>query len=100
MSKNDNEKLIDTVIGEAIIDMIESGKDISLDALTELLRENLGSEAEGKKQDAYRAAITGIHSIRDDVRRSKRTGGRLKMNNERSKLSFNSASTASKPTRH
>jgi hypothetical protein len=39
MSKNDKDKLVDTVMGEAILTLLESAEDISFDALIVQLQE-------------------------------------------------------------
>ncbi|WP_313083874.1 biofilm development regulator YmgB/AriR family protein [Atlantibacter sp.] len=64
MSDNDNQKLVDTVMGEAVMALLESEKAVSFDELIAKLQESLSNETDPQRQAAYRAAIGGIHKFR------------------------------------
>lgn len=64
MSKNDKEKLVDTVMGEAVLSILESEDDVSFDALIGQLQEALSTEHDGERQEALRTAIGGVHGFR------------------------------------
>ncbi|MEX5413662.1 biofilm development regulator YmgB/AriR family protein [Atlantibacter hermannii] len=64
MFKNDNDTLVDTVIGEAVIELLQTDKEVSFDELIAKLQEGLRSETDTLRQSAYRTAIGGIHKFR------------------------------------
>lgn len=64
MFNNENDTLVDTVIGEAVIALLESDKAVSFDELIAKLQESLSSETDSTRQAALRTAIGGIHKFR------------------------------------
>ncbi|MDU1951442.1 MULTISPECIES: biofilm development regulator YmgB/AriR family protein [Atlantibacter] len=65
MFKNDSDPLVDTVIGEAVIELLESDSAVSFDELIAKLQESLSHETDSDRQTAYRTAIGGIHKFRN-----------------------------------
>ncbi|WP_333871738.1 hypothetical protein [Kosakonia cowanii] len=61
MSKNESDKLVDTVMGEAVLALLDSDDDVSFDALIGQLQESLMSEADSTRREALQSAISGIH---------------------------------------
>ncbi|MDF7760723.1 hypothetical protein PU683_14460 [Kosakonia cowanii] len=61
MSKNESDKLVDTVMGEAVLALLDSDDDVSFDALIGQLQESLMSEVDSTRRKALQIAISGIH---------------------------------------
>lgn len=78
MSKNDKERLVDTIMGEAVLHLLENDDNVSFDALIGQLQENLQSETDREKRDAYRTAINGVHQFRALQTKTVSTPGLLK----------------------
>ncbi|WP_312979794.1 biofilm development regulator YmgB/AriR family protein [Atlantibacter sp.] len=72
MFKNDNDTLVDTVIGEAVIELLQDDKAVSFDELIAKLQEGLSNETDSVRQAAYRTAIGGIHKFRSQPITAKR----------------------------
>ncbi|MGK9175725.1 hypothetical protein KXR87_21315 [Yokenella regensburgei] len=85
MSKNDKEKLVDTVMGEAVLSILESDDDVSFDALIGQLQESLSAESNDERQEALRSAIGGVHSFRTRPG-GKKAPGRLQVTQRKSRL--------------
>ncbi len=85
MSKNDKEKLVDTVMGEAVLSILESDDDVSFDALIGQLQESLSAEHDGERQEALRTAIGGVHNFRTRPA-GKVAPGRLQVTQRKSRL--------------
>lgn len=99
MSKNDKDKLVDTVIGEAILSIMESGDEVSFDALIRRLQESLSAEDNGEKQDAIRTAIGGVHDFCTHPV-EKRASKRLQVNHRHSRLQCASLVMNEKTVKH
>lgn len=88
MSKSDKDKLTDAVMGEAVIAIIKSGSDVSFNTLLEHLQNGLRTETDSERQDAYRAAIGGVHNFRILRTERQSADGRQTLKQNRSKLLF------------
>lgn len=95
MSKNDKERLVDTIMGEAVLHLLENDDNVSFDALIGQLQENLQNETDRERRDAYRTAINGVHQFRSLQTKSVRAQGSLKEN-----LRSSLAQKASSVTKH
>ena len=51
MFKNDSDPLVDTVIGEAVIELLESDSAVSFDELIAKLQESLSHETDSDRRD-------------------------------------------------
>jgi len=80
MRKNDKEKLVDTIMGEAVLNLLKNDDNVSFDALISQLQENLHNETDREKRDAYRTAINGVHQFRARQTTSISTPASLKQN--------------------
>ena len=98
MSKNEKEKRVDTVIGEAILSLLESDDDVSFDALIGQLQENLSAEANGDRQEAIRTAISGVHDFRARPQEKASTG--LQVNPRQSRQPCDSLVMNEKTVKH
>ncbi|MCR4457394.1 MULTISPECIES: hypothetical protein [Enterobacteriaceae] len=64
MSKNDKERLVDKVMGEAVMSLLEADDNVSFDALLSQLQESLHDENDHGRREAFRTAINGVHQFR------------------------------------
>jgi len=64
MSKNDKERLVDKVMGEAVMSLLESDDSVSFDALIGQLQVSLHDECDHGRREAFRTAINGVHQFR------------------------------------
>ncbi len=64
MSKNDKDRLVDKVMGEAVMTLLEADDDVSFDALIGQLQDNLKGELDHGRREAFRTAINGVHHFR------------------------------------
>ena len=64
MSKNDKDRLVDKVMGEAVMSLLEADDSVSFDALIGQLQENLNDETDHGLREAFRTAISGVHHFR------------------------------------
>ena len=59
MSKNDKDRLVDKVMGEADMTLLEADDNVSFDALIGQLQDNLHDETDYGRREAFRTAING-----------------------------------------
>lgn len=64
MSKNDKDRLVDKVMGEAVMTLLEADDNVSFDALIGQLQDNLHDETDYGRREAFRTAINGVHHFR------------------------------------
>lgn len=64
MSKNDKDRLVDKVMGEAVMSLLEADDSVSFDALIGQLQESLHDEADHGRREAFRTAINGVHHFK------------------------------------
>lgn len=64
MSKNDKDRLVDKVMGEAVMTLLEVDDNVSFDALIGQLQDNLHDETDYGRREAFRTAINGVHHFR------------------------------------
>lgn len=100
MSKNDKEKLVDTVMGEAILTLLESADDISFDALIVQLQENLRTETDSERQEAWRSAISGVHHFRTQPENSKKSAWSLQTTQRKNRLRGDTLLNINKAIKH
>lgn len=65
MNNNSNERMINIVIGEAVMQLVDEGADISWRAVTETLRCQLNLEQDSERLMVLRHAIT---QVQDELR--------------------------------
>lgn len=61
MENNSNEKMTNIVIGEAVMQLVSSGADISWRAVTETLQLHLKMEQDSERLMAMRHALNQVH---------------------------------------
>ncbi|WP_318363799.1 hypothetical protein [Enterobacter sp.] len=93
MSKNDKERLVDTIMGEAVLHLLENDDNVSFDALIGQLQENLQNETDRERRDAFRTAINGVHQFRSLQTKSITTPGSLKQSLRSTLAQKNTSST-------
>jgi len=74
MENNSNEKMTNIVIGEAVMQLVSAGADISWRAVTETLQLQLKMEQDSERLMAMRHAINQVH---DELRAHYGTHGSL-----------------------
>ncbi|VYT80601.1 hypothetical protein [Metakosakonia massiliensis] len=100
MSKNDKDKLVDTVMGEAVLSLLDSDDDVSFDALIGQLQVSLSAETNGERQEAYRTAISGVHNFRAQPEQRKGAASRLQMTQRKSRMRYSAFASSSKEVKH
>lgn len=86
MSKNDKDRLVDKVMGEAVMTLLEADDDVSFDALIGQLQENLHGEIDHGRREAFRTAINGVHHFRTLPDDESHTSNRLRLHKRESRL--------------
>lgn len=61
MGNNSNERMTNIVIGEAVMQLVSAGADISWRAVTEALQRQLKMEQDGERLMAMRHAISKVY---------------------------------------
>ncbi|MDU5473413.1 hypothetical protein [Pantoea sp. UBA5035] len=74
MENNSNEKMTNIVIGEAVMQLVSAGADISWRAVTETLQLHLKMEQDSERLMAMRHALNQVH---DELRAHYGTHGSL-----------------------
>lgn len=64
MSKNDKDRLVDRVMGEAVMSLLEMDDSVSFDALIGQLQESLQQESDQVRREAFRLAINDVHQFK------------------------------------
>lgn len=64
MRKSDKDRLVDRVMGEAVMSLLEADGSISFDALIGQLQESLHDESDQVRREAFRTAINGVYQFR------------------------------------
>lgn len=85
MSKNETDKLVDSVMGEAVLALLESDDDVSFDALIGQLQEYMLDEMDTARRKAFQTAINGVHHYKT-LPLSQKVKGSLQVNRLRSRL--------------
>lgn len=100
MSKNDVDKLVDAVMGEAVLSLLESVDEVSFDALITQLQENLTDETDSERREAFRSAINGVHHFRNQPVPLMPSADHLSIHRQSSLSAFAGSSSASKQRKH
>ena len=100
MNKNESEKLIDIVMGEAVLSLLSSGEDVSFDTLIMQLQKFLMDEADSGRRKAFQAAISGIHRYKTQPTATRELKGSLQVSRLRSRLPLTGPATDSKARKH
>ncbi|WLI77255.1 hypothetical protein Q5705_01445 [Kosakonia sp. H02] len=100
MSKNESDKLVDTVMGEAVLTLLESDDDVSYDALIGQLQAFLRDESDNDRRKAFQTAISGIHHYKTQPVATRGLKGSLQVSRLRSWLPLSGPEMDSKARKH
>lgn len=100
MSKNETDKLVDSVMGEAVLALLESDDDVSFDALIGQLQEYMLDETDTARRKAFQIAINGVHHYKTQPLLSRGLNSTLQANRPRSRLPFSCPTVDSKARKH
>ncbi|MGP3592048.1 hypothetical protein [Vagococcus sp. WN89Y] len=100
MSKNETDKLVDSVMGEAVLALLESDDDVSFDALIGQLQEYMLDETDTARRKAFQTAINGVHHYKTQPPLSRRSKGSLQVNRLSSHLPLTGPVMDNKARKH
>lgn len=100
MSKNETDKLVDIVIGEAVLALLESDDEVSFDALIGQLQEYLLDEVDSKRRNAFQTAISDIHHYKTQPAVARGLKGSSQVSRTRSWLPISGPEIDNKARKH
>lgn len=100
MSKSDIDKLVDIIMGEAVLKLLESDAAISYDALIDQLRTSMHSETDPQRRQACARTLSDVRAFKANINQQDGTTEQPLFSKDSILLRFNGDPPGSNDKKH